>query len=139
MTLRGSFKGILGIVADVAGEEAARRLAAAKGGGRCYIPRQTRPGHWLVALLGEEAAAAVCDALGGETVEIPLAGAGSLQHGLRQARRRAHELNRRGWSADRIARTVGVDRRTVKRWRQRWREVEHQPDLFHWQSKRRRG
>ncbi len=135
MIVRGNFTGILAIVAEVAGEEAARRLARARGGVRCYIPRRAKPGHWLVELLGEREAQAVCDAIGPGEVEVPLAGTGRQA----DARRHAAELLQRGWSNARVARAVGVSERTIKRLRARMREQQRQPDLFRRLDARRRA
>jgi len=133
------FTGVLAIIAEAAGGEAARALARARGGARCYIPAQAREGHWLTELVGLEAAQAICRTVGGGEVEIPLNGAGTLQAARRNTRRRMAEMIRRGVPTDRIAITVGVDRSTVKRLRRKLREQERGPDLFSHMPARRRG
>lgn len=125
--------GILAIVADAAGDAAARDLMRARGGMRCYIPARPRDGHWLTELVGREAASAICREIGGGEVEIPVGTAMSA------ARRRARmaDLLERGWPVDRVAHAVGVDRSTVKRMRRRMRQRQQGPDLFSWRGKHR--
>ena len=119
--------GILAVVAEVAGDDAAAALARAKGGIRCYIPAQARDGHWLTELVGREAAEAICRAIGGGEIVVPLAGAGLTA----QTRRRLAEMIRDGLPAPRIARTVGVSERTVWRYKARLRQRDaRQPGLF---------
>jgi len=108
--------GILASIAEVAGEAAALQLAHAKGGQeRVYIPQPDflRPGHWLVDLLGMDAAVAVAKRLGGGHVEIPMG------ETARRSRRWA-VMNRaldEGKSAAEAARLSGTHQRTVRRHR----------------------
>ncbi|ABD87121.1 hypothetical protein [Rhodopseudomonas palustris] len=54
------FPGILGEIAEVAGEEAALKIGAAYGGTRCSIPAQIPDGpHWLLDCVGRDAAEAI--------------------------------------------------------------------------------
>ncbi|CUW41123.1 conserved protein of unknown function (DNA binding 12-129) [Magnetospirillum sp. XM-1] len=110
------FTGILAEIAEVAGTAAALQLAHAKGGlERVYIPRPDNlaPGHWLVDLVGMEAALAIAGRLGGGHVEIPL---GPSAGRVRQWRimRAALAAGKSGAAA---ARAAGLHQRTVRRHR----------------------
>lgn len=47
-------------ISDLIGEEAMRAVWKAVGGTRAYIPARVRPTHWLVQLIGLEAAGKLC-------------------------------------------------------------------------------
>lgn len=68
--------GILAEIADIAGEDAALAVAAARGGTQIYIPPSPDRDHWLSHLVGVQAAKAIADRLtcgvGGMRVELPL-------------------------------------------------------------------
>lgn len=68
--------GILAEIADVAGENAAMEIAAARGGTQIYIPPVPANDHWLCRLIGRDEARAVCDRLtcgvGPRRVDLPL-------------------------------------------------------------------
>lgn len=68
--------GVLAEIADVAGEDAALHIAAARGGTQVYIPPVPANDHWLCRLIGREEARAVCDRLtcgvGPRRVDLPL-------------------------------------------------------------------
>jgi hypothetical protein len=55
--------GVLREIAAVAGEDAALAIARARGGTSVYFPPVPSEDHWLCALVGREAAQAVCDQL----------------------------------------------------------------------------
>lgn len=56
------FPGVLGEIAEVAGEEAALKLGAAYGGTRVRFPGHIKSDdHWLVTCVGRPAADAICD------------------------------------------------------------------------------
>ncbi|MGX7744965.1 hypothetical protein [Rhodopseudomonas parapalustris] len=56
------FPGVLGEIAEVAGEEAALKLGAAYGGTRVSFPARIKSDdHWLVTCVGRPAAEAICD------------------------------------------------------------------------------
>ena len=112
--------GLLGEIADIAGEEAALKIAAYAGGTSQYIPGRASDDHWLVKAVGREAADKICAHFGnftaygratGQAYSIPL---GPM--GTRRAARRlvARELAK-GTSARDAARLAGVHERTV--WR----------------------
>ncbi len=68
--------GVLADIADIAGEDAALAVAAARGGTQIYIPPSPDRDHWLSRLVGIQAAKAIADRLtcgvGGMRVELPL-------------------------------------------------------------------
>jgi hypothetical protein len=68
--------GILAEIADIAGEDAALAVAAARGGTQVYIPPSPDRDHWLSRLVGQQAARAIADRLtcgvGGMRVDLPL-------------------------------------------------------------------
>ncbi|EAU40181.1 hypothetical protein FP2506_11512 [Fulvimarina pelagi HTCC2506] len=123
-------------IAEVAGEEAAMKLAAAHGGTRRYIPGDASDGHWLPRLVGREAANRICahfshmDEQGnpvGQQVLLPLGATGSL----RDARRRAAKCIANGGSAADAARAAGLTERTAYRIRRRMKAADdRQGDLF---------
>ena len=122
-----NWPGILAVVAEVAGDAAAAALARERGGIRCYIPATAKDGHWLTELVGREAAEAICRAIGGGEIVVPMAGDGLAM----QTRRRMEEMIRNGMPAPRIARTLGVSERTVWRHKARLRQRDkRQPSLF---------
>lgn len=57
--------GILGEIADVAGEEAALALARVRGGTQIYLPPRPADDHWICELIGKDRALAVCEHLTG--------------------------------------------------------------------------
>ena len=95
-------------VAEIAGLDAAIKIARGLGKKRMYIPHRLTSGHRLARCVGPKAAALICAHFAGDTVVWPEAG-----KYLRQLDTliRWHE----GWSAERIARDLGVHQRTV--WR----------------------
>ena len=59
---RERFPGVLGEIAEVAGEEAAAKIGAAYGGTRIRFPSKiTSDDHWLVTCVGRSAADSICD------------------------------------------------------------------------------
>jgi hypothetical protein len=68
--------GILAQIADIAGEDAALAVAAARGGTQVYIPPVPDREHWLARLVGHNAAKQIADRLtcgvGGMRVDLPL-------------------------------------------------------------------
>ena len=121
--------GVLAEIAEVAGLAAALKLAAHHGGQTVYIPGHARPDHWLVILLGQEAADAVCrryrtgNQQAGARVLIPLA----RLHGQRAAMAKALAEGR---SARQAAAVSGLHERTAYRMRARNRQDDRQPGLF---------
>lgn len=108
--------GILSEIADAAGLPAALALAARAGGTEIYVPLADHltPDHWLVALVGADAARAIARRWGGGGgILIPLGPAGSR---ARIWRAIAKALDA-GYSAAEAARRAGVHQRTVYRHR----------------------
>ncbi|MFN3883252.1 MAG: hypothetical protein ACK4Q4_00660 [Rhodocyclaceae bacterium] len=91
-------------IAEIAGREAALRLAFRYGGSRVYIPRQFE-GSEIVQIVGAEAAKALAGHFGGESIAVPI-GKKAL----------AFWLDEQGWSKEKIAVELRVDRTTVHRW-----------------------
>lgn len=115
---------LLNRIAEVAGQRAALILGRERACQSIFIPKYYRDGHWLPALIGEEAARALIHRFGGTELEIPPALAG-------QMRRRRHaiaELTQKGYSINRTTRLLGVSRSTVKNHRRRLREDDDDTD-----------
>ncbi|WP_341893865.1 helix-turn-helix domain-containing protein [Ferrovibrio terrae] len=91
-------------IAEIAGREAALRLAFKYGGSRVYIPKKYL-GSDIAQLLGNESARALAKHYGGESISIPI-GKKAL----------AFWLAEQGQAVEEIARTLRVDRTTVHRW-----------------------
>lgn len=113
---------VLADIAEVAGLEAARAVAVAKGGQTVYIPHKARPGHWLTDLVGMAAAQRICahyssTSGGGRTTGqrllVPMA---NVRTGELMVR--AIEA---GGKNNAVAATTGKHERTVRRYRSRLR------------------
>jgi hypothetical protein len=109
--------GVLVEIADIAGQAAAVQLAASAGGTRVYIPAKADGAHWLVELVGAEAAGKICAHFAadgrGQKVDIPIGPAASYNQLRRVTAQRIHELDDGRNSARTIARQVGVTQRTI--------------------------
>lgn len=113
--------GILADIADIAGPEAALKIAQSHGGTRVDLPPQAKEGHWLTDLVGFEVADKICRGLavidaddrrvGLQRCVIPR-GAASL---LKTARRKAAEALDAGKSVRDAARISGLHERTIFR------------------------
>ena len=104
-------------LSSVIGDEATLALLDQRGGTRLYIPRDSA-GSKLADEIGEPAAHALAQALGGEGIKVPI---------CREWRVRCHRV--RGLSYAQIARRTGCSEDTV------WRLLNHagrtnQLDLF---------
>ena len=116
---------ILREVAEIAGEEAALRLARVRGGRRMYVPATPTAG--LTAEIGAEAAGALARLYGNENITVPLGPTGSLS----QVRRAIGEALQGGASAAEAAEAAGVTQRTIYNHRRRRKERDaRQPRLF---------
>ena len=116
MTERLHLPPLLNEIAEVAGVVAALAIAEARGGTRVHFPARAPDGHWLVALVGREAADKLCahfraTQAGGSYVLIPV----GPKNFYSRARRRAIEL-RGQKSASAIALDLGVTERAVYKW-----------------------
>ena len=111
--------GVLGDIADIAGEEAALAMAQARGGTEIYLPPAPDADHWLSQLVGHEAALAIADHLtcgvGGLRLELPN---GPTGHGARAAAR-VDRMLREGRSERDIAIATGYTTRGVRKRRAR--------------------
>lgn len=110
--------GVLGEIEEVAGLAAALQVAAAKGGGPAYFPAAGRltVDHWLVQAVGRDVAVSLCRHFGGQSgrqIKITLGPVGSRAKRW-AAMKRAIAAGR---SAVEIARTLGIDEKTVRRHR----------------------
>jgi hypothetical protein len=112
----------LDLIADAADDDAVGRVLERVGGSRISLPGVPAADHWLSELIGHGAAKAVCAAMCsfghhgqrvGGMFDVPLAERASAERNRREILR----LLKLGRSIDRIAREVGVSRRTVQRWR----------------------
>lgn len=104
-------------IAQVAGLDAALRLAEARGGTEVYIPAHAPDGHWLVEAVGREAADAICAHYAvGETqksgwrMELPLGPVGTAA----QIRRQVDRMISEGRSEREIALATGYTGRGVR-------------------------
>ncbi len=100
---------LLRTIAEVASLEAALKLSKERGGTRMYVPHKLSAGHWLVELIGVDAAAAVQKLYAGDVVDIPLGLGGSAQTARAIAR---HALDG-GASVAQAARQAGLTERGV--------------------------
>lgn len=125
--------GLLADIADIAGAEAAMKVAQSRGGRRVDLPPQARPDHWLTELLGFEVADAICRGLA--TIDADGRPCG-IRHGtiplgatsvLKAARMIAAEALDAGKSAREAARISGLHERTI--WRMK-AEDDRQGSLF---------
>lgn len=137
----GPFDGLpefLREVAEVAGLEAAMKLAWDYGGVRIRIPRRASTNHWLVKSVGRKAADALCkhfsvndadDRPMAMEIVVPQAGTGVMA----QAKRRlADDLRSGRFSVRAAARRNGLTERTAWRMKAKLsgKEDTDQPDLF---------
>jgi hypothetical protein len=103
----------LSVIRDVAGDAAAARLVAARGGTCVHLPARLQPEGELVRLVGEEAARRILGHFGaGAALRIPT-GRGH-GHGRRLDHAEIVRLRREeGWTAQRLARAFGCSDRQV--------------------------
>jgi hypothetical protein len=105
-------------LAEVAGWDAAWALVRAKGGTTVFLPRRVQSGHWLVEIVGLEAARKICAHYRSShqmRLTIPMAA-------RRTKRQRWAEVAmREDLSLAETARVMDVHERTVTNWRRRLR------------------
>lgn len=140
MTERGA--SLFDHIAAVIGAGAALVLFRARGGARITIPARAPDGHWLVELIGREAADALCDhyrqgtpsnSMRGAELDLPRGPTGVMGEfapTLARARRVMAEALAAGHSAEEAARQAGLTRRTAYRMRGRSKRDPRQGDLF---------
>lgn len=127
---RGWLPALLAEIAQVAGLDAALKLAEARGGTEIYVPAEAPAGHWLAETVGLEAAAAICAHFTGSgpgcRLELPNGPAGSFA----QIRRKVDRMIAEGKSEREIALACGYTGRGVRMRRARARDALEQEDLF---------
>lgn len=116
MTERLHLPPLLNEIAEVAGVVAALQIAEARGGTRVHFPARAPDGHWLVELVGREAADKLCvhfqvDRRRGNRVDVPL----GPKNFYARARRQALAL-RDEKSVMQIALELQVSDRVVRKW-----------------------
>lgn len=113
--------GVLGEIAEVAGEAAAVKFAAQAGGTRVYIPARVDDEHWLVACVGRQAADTICAHFAadgrGQRVDVPIGLGGAYPQLRRAIAKRVHQMDQENESSRAIAIRVGISQRTVHRHR----------------------
>lgn len=122
---------ILATIAAAAGEPVALTIAAAYGGTRVTIPAAAGK-NWLTGLVGADAAAAIIEAIGPtRRLDVPLGPEGGYAgRSRRQLHAQLAEMDAAGYPDSRIARTLGIPDRRVRRWRAAQRDRLAQGDLF---------
>ncbi|MCQ4630919.1 hypothetical protein GB927_012775 [Shinella sp. CPCC 100929] len=123
---RAWFSPLLNEIADVAGDRAALLLGREKACCRIFIPKNLKPGHWLVELVGDEAAGKLVKRYADSYLDIPPALGGQM----RRRRRAITDMTMQGWSIARITRALGVARSTVTDQRRKIGRPAPQDDLF---------
>lgn len=123
---------VLAAIAEVAGIEAALKVARAYGGTRVTMPLLPDGDNWLKAVVGSEAAAAIIQTLGStRRVDIPLGPSASYFRTRREQVLQMRKLTDEGLNAPAIARRLGTTERSVRRWWARWKISDpNQGELF---------
>ena len=122
---RAWFTPLLNRIAEIAGVPAALAIGEHKACQKIHIPNHVDDDHWLVKLVGRTAAEALCEHYGSQNLTIPPVLVGSKR---RRAKAIA-EMNRRGYSLNEIAATLGIARSTVIDHRAKLKD-EDQGSLF---------
>lgn len=123
---RAWFSPLLNEIAEVAGDRAALLLGREKACQRIFIPKNLKDGHWLIELVGMEAAEKLVKRYADSRLDIPPALGGQM----RRRRRAITEMTMQGWSIARITRALGVARSTVTDQRRKLDRPPPQDDLF---------
>ncbi|MDZ4370211.1 MAG: helix-turn-helix domain-containing protein [Phenylobacterium sp.] len=101
--------GILALIAEIAGEQAATRLALAAGGTEMKF--SARPNAALARIVGAAAAAKIVEGLGSEKYIIPMA----HLRGQKGRRAQAAAMLREGKSHNEVAKACDMHERTARR------------------------
>lgn len=117
---------LLNRIADVAGERAAIILGREKAGLQIYIPEKVSADHWLVEMIGLQAAAAMSEKFGSQKIDIPPALGGDKK---RRAAAIAEMIDK-GYSINKIVSLTGVSRSTVKEHLKKRPRDDRQGTLF---------
>lgn len=117
-------------IAREAGLPAALALMREKGGQKIVIPKRAPDGHWIVALVGREAADALGAYYGGAPVAIPIGKKSSWRAFLTQRRAAVEQMVADGRNLNAIADGAGMHVRSISRWKARIRRDGGQGSLF---------
>ena len=125
----GWLPALLAEIAQVAGLEAALKLAETRGGTEIYVPADAPAGHWLADTVGAQAAKAICSHFTGAgpgcRLELPTGPAGTMA----QIRRKVDRMIAEGKSEREIALACGYTGRGVRMRRAKARAALAQEDL----------
>lgn len=116
---------LLASIADAVGEDAALLVAAEWGGRYLYIPKEFRPTHRLVELIGEDKARKMWDTIGHGHVLVPM----GPYAGAAERREIAARAMDQGKSRPQAAKMAGIHVRTAHRIGAKKR-ADEQGDLF---------
>lgn len=103
--------GVLAMISDEVGEDAAIALAKARGGRAVWIPKYPKPDSELSKIVGHQNALKISDLCGMGNIMVPCGNFG----GMAGRRARAKELLQTGMSHSDIAARLDVTTRTVER------------------------
>ena len=120
----------LSTIREIAGEAAAAKLVAARGGAWVHLPVRLTVRSELVQIVGAAAAQAIIDRFGGGApLRIPT-GRG-FAHGRRLDHGEVVRLHEKGWSVRRLALAMDcTDRQILKILARARRPHPRQPNLF---------
>lgn len=129
---------LLDLIADFVGDEKVAEFLELRGGGHLILPAKPKDDHWFSAFVGSgDIARKIVEGMGytnhkGEVsglriAALPIAERGSTEKNRREVERRL----RLGQTTSRIAREVGVSRRTVQRHRAAMKKRMRQNAAFH--------
>lgn len=132
--MRDALPGILAEIAEIAGLDAALKVAEAKGGTVARVPSRVRAENWLVKAVGMEKAQAIAAHFtSGRGIDllIPLGPTGSYKRDMARRAEAYHRALASGANTQQTARLVGVTRRSVERFKGRLKTSDdNQGDLF---------
>ena len=121
--MAGEGSELIDLIVDIADDDVAATVIERYGGSRVCVPgRFVEPDNWLAEIVGVDTASTIFRAFHGPVafghcagfvLTLPLAEKSSKEKNRREVCRRL----KLGQSTDRIAREVGVHRRTVQRYR----------------------
>ncbi|MGL5447463.1 MAG: hypothetical protein ACRDBL_09155 [Rhabdaerophilum sp.] len=134
--MREHLPALLAEIADVAGLDAALAIAQAKGGINARFCSRLGPENWLVEAVGMEKAKVISDHFtsgrGRIEFDIPLGPTSSYKQAMLARARAMQRALASGETTNHTARSVGITRRSVQRFKLRLAEDEDpdQRDLF---------
>lgn len=133
--MRDHLPGLLAEIAEIAGLEAALKVAEAKGGNVARFASRLTPENWLVKAVGMEVAQKIsAEITSGRGIDllVPLGPTGSYKRDMQRRAGAYHQALANGAKISQIARQVGVTRRSVERFRAKLRDADNddQGSLF---------